>query len=97
MVTTQLTQDFTSQTKQLIDGLKGICANFGLGNDGNEYRIIVQTFLHKLLCDKFAHEMKVLEPALALSDDWIAAWQKLPKAKRQDLKHGARGNPRTHG
>ena len=79
---------YQQQTRDLIDGLKAVCASNGLGNDGNEYKIIVQTFLYKLLCDKFAHEMKVLEPALALSDDWIDTWQKLPKGKRQALKHG---------
>src|SRR5690606_6528899 len=74
-------------SRDLIDGLKAVCASNGLGNDGNEYKIIVQTFLYKLLCDKFAYEMKRLEPKLAKADDWIATWQKLPKNKRQDLEH----------
>ena len=81
-----MTPSYQQQTRDLIDGLKAVCASNGLGNDGNEYKIIVQTFLYKLLCDKFAHEMKRLEPKLAQADDWIAAWQKLPKGKRQDLK-----------
>lgn len=79
---------YQQQTRDLIDGLKAVCASNGLGNDGNEYKIIVQTFLYKLLCDKFAHEMKRLDPKLADSSDWIAAWQKLPKGKRQDLEDG---------
>jgi type I restriction enzyme M protein len=29
--------EFQQKTKALIDGLKGICANYGLGNDGNEF------------------------------------------------------------
>ncbi len=78
---------YQQQTRDLIDALKAVCASNGLGNDGNEYKIIVQTFLYKLLCDKFAHEMKRLDPKLAEAGDWIAAWQKLPKAKRQDLEH----------
>ncbi len=40
-------------TLNLIDDLKVICASFGLGNDGNEYKIITQCFLYKFLCDKF--------------------------------------------
>ncbi|EJB14079.1 type I restriction enzyme M domain protein [Helicobacter pylori CPY1313] len=40
-------------TLNLIDGLKVICASYGLGNDGNEYKIITQCFLYKFLCDKF--------------------------------------------
>ena len=79
---------YQQQTRDLIDGLKAVCASNGLGNDGNEYKIIVQTFLYKLLCDKFAHEMKRLDPKLTQADDWIAAWQKLPKGKRQELNDG---------
>lgn len=73
------------QTRDLIDGLKAVCAQYGLGNDGNEYKIIVQVFLYKLLCDKFAHQMKQLEPKLTRAGDWIAAWEKLTKAKRVEL------------
>ncbi len=79
---------YQQQTRDLIDDLKAVCASNGLGNDGNEYKIIVQTFLYKLLCDKFAHEMKRLDPKLTVASDWIAAWQKLPKGKRQDLEDG---------
>lgn len=79
---------YQQQTRDLIDGLKAVCASNGLGNDGNEYKIIVQTFLYKLLCDKFAHEMKLLEPKLADAADWIATWQKLPKSKQRDLEDG---------
>ena len=77
---------YQQQSRDLIDGLKAVCASNGLGNDGNEYKIIVQTFLYKLLCDKFAYEMKRLDPGLAKADDWIAAWQKLPKGKQRDLQ-----------
>ncbi|WP_120900261.1 N-6 DNA methylase [Helicobacter pylori] len=45
----QIKQD----TFKLIDDLKVICTSFGLGNDGNEYKIITQCFLYKFLCDKF--------------------------------------------
>lgn len=77
---------YQQQSRDLIDGLKAVCASNGLGNDGNEYKIIVQTFLYKLLCDKFAYEMKRLDPNLAQANDWIAAWQKLPKGKQRDLQ-----------
>lgn len=49
------TQDFQNRTKELIDSLKGVCANYGLGNDGNEFKIITQVFLYKFLNDKFAY------------------------------------------
>lgn len=77
---------YQQQSRDLIDGLKAVCASNGLGNDGNEYKIIVQSFLYKLLCDKFAWEMKRLDPKLADANDWIAVWQKLSKSKRKDLE-----------
>ena len=43
------TQVFIEQTKALVDKLKSTCAQYGLGNDGNEYKIIVQIFLYKFL------------------------------------------------
>ncbi|MDV3930582.1 SAM-dependent methyltransferase [Elizabethkingia anophelis] len=55
-----MTQDitYTTKTKQLIDNLKSVCANYGLGNDGNEFKIISQVFLYKFLNDKFNYELK---------------------------------------
>jgi type I restriction enzyme M protein len=64
------TQDFTTQTKQLIDSLKGVCANYGLGNDGNEFKIITQTFLYKFMNDKFGYEVKRKNPKLAKAESW---------------------------
>ncbi|MBN8683120.1 MAG: SAM-dependent DNA methyltransferase [Chitinophagales bacterium] len=49
---------YTSKTKTLIDNLKSVCANYGLGNDGNEFKIISQVFLYKFLNDKFQFEVK---------------------------------------
>ena len=51
------TQEFRSKAITLIDDLKSVCANYGLGNDGNEFKIITQVFLYKFLNDKFAHEV----------------------------------------
>jgi type I restriction enzyme M protein len=61
---------FERQTKALIDDLKSVCANYGLGNDGNEFKIITQVFLYKFLNDKFVHEIKRLEPKLAKAENW---------------------------
>ena len=52
-----VTQDFTAQTKELIDNLKGVCTSYGLGNDGNEFKIITQVFLYKFMNDKFGYEV----------------------------------------
>lgn len=63
-------QDFTAKTKELIDNLKGVCASYGLGNDGNEFKIITQVFLYKFMNDKFGHEVKLLDPALKQAEKW---------------------------
>lgn len=69
--------EFQQKTKSLIDSLKAICANYGLGNDGNEFKIITQTFLYKFLNDKFAFEAKKLDEAIAKADKWEEALAKL--------------------
>lgn len=68
-----VTQQFEQRTRELIDSLKSICANYGLGNDGNEFKIITQVFLYKFLNDKFAFEAKRIKPALAKAESWEAA------------------------
>ena len=45
-------------TRKFIDSLKQTCGSFGIGNDGNEYKIIVQVFLYKYFNDKFGYEAK---------------------------------------
>ena len=64
------TLQFEKQTKTLIDDLKSVCANYGLGNDGNEFKIITQVFLYKFLNDKFVHEVKQIDPKIAKSEHW---------------------------
>ncbi|MBD2795767.1 SAM-dependent DNA methyltransferase [Xenorhabdus sp. 18] len=62
--------EFREETKKLIDSLKSICANYGLGNDGNEFKIITQTFLYKFLSDKFAFEAKKINKNIAKVENW---------------------------
>ncbi|WP_147678852.1 HsdM family class I SAM-dependent methyltransferase [Algibacter pacificus] len=72
------TVQFQTEVKNLIDSLKGICSNYGLGNDGDEYKIITQVFLYKFLNDKFAYEVKQLNPELAKAEKWQKAIEALP-------------------
>jgi len=65
-----MSQDFTKKTKLLIDNLKGVCASYGLGNDGNEFKIITQVFLYKFMNDKFGYELKLLDENLKKSENW---------------------------
>lgn len=62
--------DFKDKTKELIDSLKSISANYGLGNDGNEFKIITQVFLYKFMNDKFAYEIKKIDSKLRNADNW---------------------------
>ena len=50
--------EHTKNTKELIDSLKTICGNYGLGNSSFEYKIITEVFLYKFLNDKFFYEMR---------------------------------------
>lgn len=63
-------QDFTAKTKELIDNLKSVCTSYGLGNDGNEFKIITQVFLYKFMNDKFGYEVKQIEPSLQTAEKW---------------------------
>lgn len=51
-------EQIMSKTKNMIDDLKTVCANFGLGNASSEYKIITEVFLYKFLNDKFLHEVR---------------------------------------
>lgn len=62
--------DFGQKIIELIDNLKGICASYGLGNDGNEFKIITQVFLYKLMNDKFAYEVKQLNLKIGKGESW---------------------------
>lgn len=71
---------FIAKTKSLIDSLKSVCANYGLGNDGNEFKIITQVFLYKFLNDKFAYEAKKLpEYGLAEAENFQVALEAIPE------------------
>ena len=70
------TQQFEKQTKALIDDLKSVCANYGLGNDGNEFKIITQVFLYKFLNDKFVHEVKQIDKKIAQAENWEVVLKK---------------------
>lgn len=53
-----------AKTKAIIDDLKTVCANYGLGNASSEYKIITEVFLYKFLNDKFLHEIRKVDDKL---------------------------------
>lgn len=74
-----MTQDieFVTQVKELIDDLKSVCANYGLGNDGNEFKIITQMFLYKYLNDRFLYEVKIQNSNMAAAENIQAALEEM--------------------
>ena len=74
--------EFEKKTKFLIDELKSVCANAGLGNDGNEYKVITQVFLYKFLNDKFLFEVKKLKKL----DNKLNIEENLLKLKKKDYE-----------
>lgn len=82
-----MTQDinFMTKTKALIDNLKSVCANYGLGNDGNEFKIITQVFLYKFLNDKFRYAVKQEMPAIDKADNFSKALRDLNEDDYSDL------------
>lgn len=81
----EMNQSIKAKTVQLIDDLKATCQSYGLGNDGNEYKIITQVFLYKFLNDKFGHEIKKLRPSLADASQWELAYSGMDEDDRLDL------------
>lgn len=78
------------KTIQLIDELKATCAAYGMGNDGNEYKIITQVFLYKFLNDKFGYELKNAKSEIATkiknADKWELAYAALSDDERKQLR-----------
>ncbi len=73
------------KTISLIDSLKSTCQTYGMGNDGNEYKIITQVFLYKYLNDKFGYEIKKLDKRIATAEKWEIAYSELSENDREDL------------
>lgn len=71
-------ENITIRTKRMIDDLKTICANFGLGGSPGEYKIITQVFLYKYLSDKFLYEVKKADPTLANAENIEEALTAMP-------------------
>lgn len=73
------------KTISLIDSLKSTCQTYGMGNDGNEYKIITQVFLYKYMNDKFGYEIKKLDKRIAKAEKWEIAYSELSEDDREDL------------
>ena len=71
-------ENVTLRTKRMIDDLKTICANNGLGGSPGEYKIITQVFLYKYISDKFLYEARKAESSLVDAENIEAALTAMP-------------------
>lgn len=77
--------DIKEKTINLIDQLKATCQTYGMGNDGNEYKIITQVFLYKFINDKFGYEIKKVSDKLAKADKWELEYAAMSEDDRWDI------------
>ena len=73
------------KTIALIDSLKSTCQTYGMGNDGNEYKIITQVFLYKFINDKFGYALKQMNEQIASAEKWETAYSELSDDDREDI------------
>lgn len=73
------------KTIELIDALKSTCQTYGMGNDGNEYKIITQVFLYKFINDKFGYEVKKISTKLTNAPKWEIAYAEMTEDERFDI------------
>lgn len=70
------------KTIKLIDELKSTCQIYGMGNDGNEYKIITQVFLYKFINDKFGYEIKKINEELKNAEKWEILYSNMDEEDR---------------
>lgn len=73
------------KTIELIDALKSTCQTYGMGNDGNEYKIITQVFLYKFINDKFGYEVKKINSKLVNAPKQEIAYAEMTEDERLDI------------
>lgn len=65
--------DLEIKIKQIIDELKGLCSQNGLGNQADEERVITSVFLYKFLNDKFMYNLSEFAKELDMTVDEVLA------------------------
>ena len=82
-------EEIKDETFRLIDALKATCQQYGMGNDGNEYKVITQVFLYKYLNDKFCFEVKKLKSPITKkilsAENFEKGYTELTEDERLDL------------
>lgn len=63
--------EMEKKIKEIIDQLKGVCSQNGLGNQAEEERVITSVFLYKFLNDKFMYNLKEFAEELDMTVDEV--------------------------
>ena len=69
----------------LFHRFKKTTVDNGLAGGGNEYTVIIETFLYKFLNDKFIYEAKKVRPELIQTEDFFAALDALPEDDYEEM------------
>ena len=56
-----MTENYKEVVMDLVDDIKAISTNAGLGGEAGEYNLVTQSFLYKFLNDKFLYEAKKVD------------------------------------
>lgn len=79
------TKQIMADTKRMIDDLKTVCGNFGLGNAPSEYKIITEIFLYKYLNDKFLYEIRLSDDKWKMCENLEGALNQMSEEAYDDL------------
>ena len=63
--------EIENKIKQIIDELKGLCSQNGLGNQADEERVITSVFLYKFLNDKFMYNLQKFAKELDITEEEV--------------------------
>lgn len=61
--------EYNQKAQALVDAIKKISADNGLGGEASEYRLVTQSFLYKFLNDRFLYEVAKINPDLQTYED----------------------------
>jgi type I restriction enzyme M protein len=87
-----MNKELERKTKELLDELKKVCADHGLGNSGHEYQIITEVFLYKFINDKFFYELRQMNPKLARDEKLEETLAKLMDEQYEDAIYDLRAS-----
>lgn len=64
-------EEYLCSVKRIINELKAMCSDLGLGNTGDEYKIISELFTYKYLNDKLQREFELRQDKSETFDEFV--------------------------